>query len=93
MKKLDPLTQKLSKHFSVHPSRQKTLASMIFSALSTKNVHQQSLSLYVEGPNPKAALRKVERFFCEEALSHRDYAKAIADFLDFKKRGHLTKGR
>ncbi len=34
---------------------------MVMSALSTKNVHQHSLSLYVEGINPKAALRKVER--------------------------------
>jgi len=63
MKKLHLLTHKIAKHFSIHKSRQKTLAAMILSALSTKNVHQQSLSLYVEGPNPKAALRKVERFF------------------------------
>jgi hypothetical protein len=36
---------------------------MIFSVLCSKNVHQQSLALYVESPNPKAGLRKVERFF------------------------------
>ncbi|MBY0501349.1 MAG: hypothetical protein K2P93_05040 [Alphaproteobacteria bacterium] len=69
MKKLNLLTHKIAKHFSIHPSRQKTLAGMIVSALSTKNVHQQSLSLYVEGPNPKAALRKVERFFCTSLVS------------------------
>ena len=63
MKKLDPLTKKLSKHFSIHPSRQKTLACMVFGLLCSKNVHQQSLALYVESPNPKAGLRKVERFF------------------------------
>ena len=63
MKNKDLLTQKISKHFSLHPSRQKTLASMIFSALCSNNVHHQSLARYVDSPNPKAGLRKVERFF------------------------------
>lgn len=61
--KLDLLTHKISKHFSIHPSRQKTLAAMIFGLLSSSNVHQQSLARYVNSPNPAAALRKVERFF------------------------------
>lgn len=60
--KLNPLTQKISKHFSIHPSRQNTLSAMIFSVLCSNNVHHQSLSRYVDSPNPKAALRKVERF-------------------------------
>jgi hypothetical protein len=64
--KLAPLTQRLSHHFSLHPSRQKTLASMILGALCSNNVHQQSLARYVESPNPKAALRKVERFFVKK---------------------------
>ena len=63
MKNRDLLAQKLSKHFSLHPSRQKTLASLIFSALCSNNVHHQSLARYVNSPNPKAGLRKVERFF------------------------------
>src|SRR5436190_19277390 len=63
MKNRDLLTQKLSKHFSIHPSRQKTLAALIFSALCSHNVHHQSLARYVDSPNPKAGLRKVERFF------------------------------
>jgi hypothetical protein len=66
MIKLTPLTQKLSKHFSLHPSRQKTLAAMILGLLSGKNVHQQSLSRYVDSPNPNSALRKVERFFVKK---------------------------
>lgn len=57
------LTQSISKHFNLHPSRQKTLASLIIGALSSSNVHHQSLARYVASPNPKAALRKVERFF------------------------------
>jgi hypothetical protein len=63
MVKLHPLTLNISKHFSLHPSRQKTLASMILGALSSNNVHHQSLARHVDSPNPKAALRKVERFF------------------------------
>ena len=84
MVKLHPLTQKLSKHFSLHPSREKTLAAMILGVLCSSNVHHQSLARYVESPHPKAALRKVERFFCEEALASEDYAKAIVDLLSFK---------
>jgi hypothetical protein len=66
MKKLDLLTKKLSKHFSVHPSRQKTLSSMILGLLCSRNVHQQSLSCYVESATPKAGLRRVERFFLKK---------------------------
>ena len=61
--KVNPLTEKISKHFSLHPSRQNTMAAMIFSVLCSNNVHHQSLARYVDSPNPKAALRKVERFF------------------------------
>lgn len=64
--KLDPLTQKLSKHFSLHPSRQKTLAAMILGVLCSSNVHHQSLARYVDSPKPKAGLRKVERFFLQK---------------------------
>ncbi len=39
------------------------MAAMIFSVLCSNNVHHQSLARYVDSPNPKAALRKVERFF------------------------------
>ena len=64
---LNPLTEKISKHFSIHPSRQNTMSAMIFSVLCSNNVHHQSLARYVDSPNPKAALRKVERFF---AMKH-----------------------
>ena len=63
MLKFPALTQSISKHFKLHPSRQKTLIYLIFGVISSSNVHQQSLSRYVGSPNPKAALRKVERFF------------------------------
>jgi hypothetical protein len=52
-------------HLSIHPSRQNTMAAMIFSVLCSNNVHHQSLARYVDSPNPKAALRKVERFFLQ----------------------------
>jgi hypothetical protein len=63
MNKQDLLTQKISNHFSLHPSRQKTLCAMILGALCSNNVHHQSLARSVDSPNPRAGLRKVERFF------------------------------
>jgi hypothetical protein len=66
MLKFPALTQSISKHFKLHPSRQKTLISLIFGIISSSNVHHQSLSRYVGSPNPKAALRKVERFFVKK---------------------------
>jgi hypothetical protein len=66
MVKLNLLTLKISKHFSIHPSRKKTLASLILGVLSSNNVHHQSLARHVDSPNPKAALRKVELFFLQK---------------------------
>lgn len=66
---------------------------MIMGLLSTQNVHQQSLAQYVESPNPKAGLRKVERFFSEEPLAPQDYARAIVDLLGFKKKFDLCLDR
>ena len=71
MLKIPALTQAISKHFNLHPSRQKTFSSLIFGALCSGNVHQQSLSRYVSSPNPKAALRKVERFFVKKNYPQR----------------------
>lgn len=84
MKNQDLLTQKISKHFSLHPSRQKTLASLIFSALCSNNVHHQSLARYVESPNPKAALRKVERFFVKKPFPSKNTRDPLLNVLDLK---------
>jgi hypothetical protein len=40
MLKILALTQELSKHFNLHPSREETLASLILGALCSSNVHQ-----------------------------------------------------
>jgi hypothetical protein len=66
LQELSFLTEKISKHFSIHPSRQKALTSMIFGILCSRNVHQQNLAQYVDSPNPRAALRRVERFFAKK---------------------------
>lgn len=84
MKNKDLLTQKISKHFSLHPSRQKTLASLTFSALCSNNVHHQSLARYVESPNPKAGLRKVERFFVKRLFPSKNMRKPSLNALDLK---------
>jgi hypothetical protein len=39
---------------------------MIFDLLSSNNVYQQSLALFVESLNLKATLRRVERFFLKK---------------------------
>lgn len=84
MENRDLLAQKLSKHFSLHPSRQKTLASLIFSALCSNNVHHQSLARYVDSPNPKAGLRKVERFFVKSPFPLRNTPGLLLNFLVLK---------
>lgn len=93
MNKQDLLTVKLSKHFSLHPSRQKTFTGMIIGALSSSNVHQQSLARYAESKNPKSGLRKVERFFKEEELSPEDYARTIVELSGRKGKFDLSLDR
>lgn len=84
MKNQDLLTQKISKHFSLHPSRQKTLVSMIFSALCSNNVQHQSLARYVDSPNPKAGLRKVERFFAKSLFPSKNTRELLLNVSDLK---------
>ena len=57
---------------------------MIIGALNSSNVHQQSLARYVESPNPKAALRKVERFFVKKNYLPRIMQKPSLIFLDLR---------
>jgi len=80
MLKFPALTQTISKHFKLHPSRQKTLAHLILGVISSNNVHQQSLSRYVGSPNPKAALRKVERFFVKRNYPRKILLKLLWNF-------------
>ena len=84
MVKLPILTQAVSNHFNLHPSRQKTLVSLIYGALCSSNVHQQSLSRYVTSPNPKSALRKVERFFVSKNYLRRIQPGPLSIFWDFE---------
>ena len=60
---LVPHTQKICKYFPLHPSRKETLVSLILGAMSSGNVHHQSLARYVNSPHPRSAQRRVERFF------------------------------
>lgn len=57
---------------------------MILGLLSGKNVHQQSLSRYVESPNPHSALRKVERFFVKRPYAQRLMRRLSLIFLALK---------
>lgn len=84
MKRLDLLTNKLSKHFSIHPSRRKTLSSMILGLLCSRNVHQQSLACYVESTPPKAGLRRVERFFLKKLCPSKNMQGLWLNCLDSK---------
>ncbi len=84
MLKLPLFTTTISKHFRIHPSRQKTLPSMIFGVICSGNVHHQSLSRYVGSPNPKAALRKVERFFVKRNYLTRTMPELLLSLLVLK---------
>ncbi|EKE10274.1 MAG: hypothetical protein ACD_16C00059G0021 [uncultured bacterium] len=57
---------------------------MILGLLSGKNVHQQSLSRYVDSPNPHSALRKVERFFVKKPCVQGIMRRLLLIFLDLK---------
>jgi hypothetical protein len=63
MLELSPLTQSVSKHFSLHPSRQKTLSGLLLGILNSQCVQHHAMSQFVTSPNPQAALRRTERFF------------------------------
>jgi hypothetical protein len=77
------LIQKLSEHFSLHPSRLKTLAGLIMGAITSGNVQHPSLSRHVESANVNSAIRKTERFFQKQKLPVANYAKSIVDLIGF----------
>ena len=84
MLKIPALTQAISKHFKLHPSRQKTFIGLIFGVLCSGNVHHQSLAHHVGSPNPKAALRKVERFFVQKNYPTRITPELLLSLLGLK---------
>lgn len=88
-----PLILKLCNHFSLHPSRLKTLSGLIFSVMQSGRVHQVSLSHCVESPTLKSALRRVERFFQHQSLKFCDYARAIVEMLGFQGKFELCLDR
>jgi hypothetical protein len=75
------LIQKLSNHFSLHPSRLKTLAGLILGAITSGNVQHQSLSRHVKSKNVNSAIRKTERFFQKQKLPIVNYAKSIVELI------------
>jgi len=57
---------------------------MIFGILCSSNIHHQSLARYLDSPNPKAALRKVERFFVRKNCPQRITLRLLLIFLGLK---------
>jgi hypothetical protein len=57
---------------------------MIFGAISSSNVRHQSLSRYVDSPNPNAALRKIERFFVKKNYLPKITPKPLLNFWGLK---------
>lgn len=55
---------------------------MVLGVLCNSNVYQQSLARYVDSPNPKAALRKVERFFVKKPYCLRIMRKPLLTLWD-----------
>ena len=77
------LIQTLSNHFSLHPSRLKTLAGLIMGAITSGNVQHQGLCRHVESANVNSAIRKTERFFQKQELPIQNYAKAIVEIIGY----------
>lgn len=77
------LIQKLSNHFSLHPSRLKTLAGLIMGAITSGNVQYQSLARHVESANVNSAIRKTERFFQKQKLPIVNYAKSVVEMIGY----------
>jgi hypothetical protein len=61
-----PLTQKICQYFPLHPSKKKTLVSIILGAMCSGNVYHQSLVRHANTPNLRSAQRRVERFFLKK---------------------------
>ena len=66
---------------------------MIISVTMGYSVQHHNLALYVSSPNLKAAVKRVERFFCQQTLTAKMYAKALVDLLGFKGNFKLRLGR
>ena len=77
------LTQKLSKHFQMHPSRLKTFAAAILGAMSSGNCQQYSLSRMLESPTCKSGIRRIERLFQKQELTCSSLALFLVEELDF----------
>jgi len=80
---LKPLTSRICSAFSMHPSRRKTLAALIYGVMDSSNVQHISLSRYLSTPQPKNALRRIERFFQHQSLKCSDAALAMVSLLKF----------
>jgi hypothetical protein len=83
------LTQKLSNHFQMHPSRRKTFFGLIFGALTSNQVTHKCLSRHVISDNELAATRKVERFFQHQELPLSDYVETVISIFDLKEKLNL----
>lgn len=84
MKALTSLIPSISNQFDMHHARKKTLSAILFGMINSGNVQQLSFSAYLESARPKAALRRVERFFQHQTIQMCDSARAIVNMLDFK---------
>lgn len=84
--KLNPLTEKISKHLSIHPSRQNTMAAMIFRFYAATTSTIKALCAMSIAPLLKLPCGRWNAFFCNEELSPEEYAKAVVEMLGFKGR-------
>lgn len=84
MNKQTTLTQKLSNHFPMHPSRRKTFLGLIFGALTSNQVTHKSLSRHVVSDNELSATRKVKRFFQYQELELSNYVETVISIFDLK---------
>jgi hypothetical protein len=77
------LTQKVSKHFLMHPSRLKTFVRAILGAMSSGNCQQYSLNRMLDSPTCKSSIRRIERFFQKQDLTCSSLALFLVETLNF----------
>jgi hypothetical protein len=67
----------------MHPSRFQTFSGMIIGLISGANVQHHGLARHVNSSSQKAAVKRVELFFKDQALSMEMYALTVVYLLSF----------
>lgn len=78
----DPLTQLLTSHLQMHPSRLKTTQDLILGLLQTRHIHQHRLATSLSGDVLRdTKIKKISRFFACQEIDETALAFVVEHFL------------